>query len=112
MHSSFGDCKLPVQLVSPWLLHHAPMGSTLLQGARGVQCQRFTPSRLAGGRRDCGNVYVYVRQKWTMQSQKQWHFLSLTMVALFYNKTHHVPLFTFQFKLELPRGKIYNIRLT
>ena len=45
----------------------------------------FTPSSLAVGRRDGGHVYVYVRQKCTMQSQKQWHFVSLTMVALFYN---------------------------
>ena len=56
-----------------------------LWGERGVQCQRFTPSRLARGRRDRGYVYVYVRQKCTMQTQKQCHFLSLTMVALFYN---------------------------
>ena len=48
-HCSFGDCKLPAQLVSPWPLHHAPVGSTLLQRERRVQCQRFTPFRLAGG---------------------------------------------------------------
>ena len=85
MHRSFEDCKLPGQPVSPWPLQHAPAGSTLLWGERGVQCQHFTPSCLAGGRRYRGHVYVYVRQKCTIQSQKQWHFLSLNMVALFYN---------------------------
>ena len=82
MHRSFGDSKLPAQPVSPWLLHRAPAGSTLLRGEREVQWQRFTPSRLAGGTEV---MSVYVRQKCTMQSQKLWHFLSLTMVALFYN---------------------------
>ena len=51
----------------------------------GGHCQCFTPLCLAGGRKSRGYVYVYVRQKCTMQSQKQWHFLSLPMVALFYN---------------------------
>ena len=37
MHRSFGDYKLPAQPVSPWLLHHAPAGSTLLRGERGFQ---------------------------------------------------------------------------
>ena len=84
-HRSFGDCKLPAQPVSPWSLHSAPTVSTLLWGERGVQCQRFTPLRLTVGKRDHGYVYVHVRQKCTMQSQKQWHFHSLTMVTLFYN---------------------------
>ena len=79
-HRSFRDYKLPVQPVSPWLLHRAPAGSTLLRVERGVQCQHVTPSRRARGTA----VFVYFRQKSTMQSQKQWHFLSLTMVALFY----------------------------
>ena len=96
------------RVVSPWLLHRAPAGCTLLQGERGVQCQHFTPWRLAGGRRDQGYVYAYVRQKCTMQSQKQWHFLTLIMVALSYNWTHPVPLFTFRTRTF--RGKIYNLR--
>ena len=66
-HLSFRNCKLPVKLVSPLPLHRVPVGSTLLRGERGVQCQRVTPSCLAGGRRDRGYVYVYVRQKCTMQ---------------------------------------------
>ena len=33
----------------------------------------------------------------------------LNYIALFYDLTHPVPLFTFKF--ELPRGKIYNLRL-
>ena len=57
----------------------------LSSGERGGVSVNVTPSCLAGGRRDGSHVYVYVRQKCTMQSQKQWHFLSLTMVALFYN---------------------------
>ena len=60
-----------------------PVGCTLLRGERGVQCQHVTPLHLAGGRRDRGYVYAYVRQKCTMQSQKQWYSLSLTMVAPF-----------------------------
>ena len=80
----------------------------VLRVERGVQSQRFTPLRLAGGWGD--RVYGCLCQtKCTMQSQKQWHFLSLTMVALFSKLTHCVPLFTFQ--LELPRGKIYNLIL-
>ena len=81
-HRCFGDCKLLAQLVSPWPLYRAP---AFLQGERGVQYQRFTPLHLAGGRGDRDYVYVYVRQKCTMQFQKQWHFFSLTMVALFFN---------------------------
>ena len=112
MHRFFGDCKLPAQPISPWPLHRAPVGSTLLRGERGVQCKCFTPSCLAGGWRDRGYVFVcQQRQKCITQSQKQWYFLSLTMVALFYKWTHPVPLFTFQFRLELPRGKFYNLRL-
>ena len=51
----------------------------------GVSVSTFTPcvSPEGGG---TAVMSVYVRQKSTMQSQKQWHFLSLTMVALFYNK--------------------------
>ena len=82
-HRSFWDSKLRAQPVSPWPLHRAPMSSTLLLGERGGSVSTFTPSCLPGGRRDCGHFYVYVRQKCTMQSQKQWHFLSLTMVSLF-----------------------------
>ena len=40
---SFGDCKLPVQPVSSWLLHLAPAGSALRRGERRVQCRRFNP---------------------------------------------------------------------
>ena len=65
-HRSFGDCKLPTQPVSPWPLHCELVGSTLLYGERGVHHQRFTPLCLAGDR---GYVYVYVRQRCTMQSQ-------------------------------------------
>ena len=57
----------------------------LSSGERGgIQCQRVTPLHLAGRRRDHSYVSVYVRQKCTMQSQKQWHYLSLTMAALLY----------------------------
>ena len=40
---SFGDCKHPAQPVSPWPLHRASAGSTLLQEEREVQCQRLPP---------------------------------------------------------------------
>ena len=85
-HRSFRDCKLPVQPVSAWPLHRADTGSTLLQGERGVQCQRVTPCVSPEGR-GTTVMSVYVRQKCTMQSQQQWHFLSLTMVALLYTVT-------------------------
>ena len=58
-HHSFGDCKLPAQPVSPWPLHHVATGSTLLRGERGVQCQRFTPSHLAGRQSDRGNFCLW-----------------------------------------------------
>ena len=49
-HRSFGDCKLPAQLVSPWRLHRAPASSTLLRGeGGGGSVSTFTPSCLAGG---------------------------------------------------------------
>ena len=54
-HRSFRDCKLPVQPVSPWLLHRAPAGSTLLCGETRVQCQHVNPSHLA--RRLCLCLY-------------------------------------------------------
>ena len=73
-HRCFGDCKLPALQVSPWPLHRVHACSTLLRGERGVQCQCFTPLHLAGG---TVVIYVYARQNCTMQSQKQWHFLSL-----------------------------------
>ena len=56
---SFGDRKLQAKPVLPWPLHRAPAGSTLLQGERGVQCQRVTISLLAGGRRDRGYVCLF-----------------------------------------------------
>ena len=63
--------------VSPWV--------ALSSGEIGGVSVNVYPLVSSQRQRDGGHVYVYVRQKCTMQSQKQWHFLSLTMVALFYN---------------------------
>ena len=54
-HRSFGDCKLPAQLVSPWLLHRVPVGSTLLRGERGfsVNVYPLVSSRRAEGLQSC-----------------------------------------------------------
>ena len=96
------------QLVSPGPLHRVPVGSTLLWGERGAQCQRFTPLHLAGGQRDRG--YVCLCHTKMYHAEPETMALSqLNYIALFYDLTHPVPLFTFKF--ELPRGKIYNLGL-
>ena len=53
-------------------------------------------------------ISVFMSDKILLWSPRT--ILSSTMVALFYILTHRVHFFTFQFKLELPRGKIYNLR--
>ena len=78
-HRSFRDCKLPAAgltlAAAPRARkYHSPPG-------REGSVSTFTPSCLSGGRRECCHDDVYVRQKCTMQSQKQWHFLNLTMAA-------------------------------
>ena len=55
-HHSFGDCKLPAQPVSPWKLHCAPAGSTVLRGERGDSvstCYPLASSRKAEGPQLC-----------------------------------------------------------
>ena len=71
-------------------------------GREGDQCQCYTPSHLADGWRDRGYVLCLMFMSDCI-SAKLWlhHFIS----------KKSVPLFTFQFELELPRGKIYNWRL-
>ena len=74
--------------VCPWV--------ALSSGERGGFSVNILPPRIEPEGRVTA-VRSHVRQKCTMQSQKQCHFLSLTLDVYI------------QFKLELPRGKIYDL---